>query len=96
MMLGACRPSGKHGKDPSVMRQNSRGEVRITLGDRPSRLRRILNFVGRMFGRKPSAPPADPYAYIMPPVRRGPGGRSGAAVAEIEDDSFESFPPRRS
>jgi len=31
---------------------------------------------------------------VMAPVRRGPTGRSGAAVAEIEDDSYRSFPPR--
>jgi hypothetical protein len=28
-------------------------------------------------------------------VRRGPKGRSGAAVAEIEEESFRSFLPRR-
>jgi hypothetical protein len=53
----------------------------------------VLDFLGRLMGRKPAAP-GDPYAYVMAPVRRGPKGRSGAAVAEIEDDSFRSFPPR--
>jgi hypothetical protein len=37
--------------------------------------------------RKPEAPPpADPYADRLVPVRRGPKGRSGAAVAEPEED----------
>ena len=62
--------------------------------DRRSRLRVILDFLKRMLGMKPASP-GDPYAYVTSPVRRGPKGRSGAAVAEIEDDSFRSFPPRR-
>jgi hypothetical protein len=45
-------------------------------------------------GKEPRFP-GDPYANVPAPVRRGPKGRSGAAVAEIEDDSFRSFPPRR-
>jgi len=53
----------------------------------------MLDFVRRLLGLKPPAP-GDPYAYVMAPVGRGPKGRSGAAVAEIEDDSFRSFPPR--
>lgn len=44
--------------------------------------------------RKQSPPEGDPHAYVTAPLRRGPKGRSGAAVAEIEDDSFQSFPPR--
>jgi len=63
-------------------------------GEKPSRFRVVLDFLKRLLGRKPSSPPGDPYAYAMAPVRRGPKGRSGAAVAEIEDDSFRSFPPR--
>jgi hypothetical protein len=58
-----------------------------------SRFRMVLDFVKRLLGKKPTQP-GDPYAYVMAPVRRGPKGRSGAAVAEIEDDSFGSFPPR--
>jgi len=34
--------------------------------------------------RKPE--PEDPYAYKMAPVRRPPRGRSGAAVAELEEE----------
>ena len=63
-------------------------------GERQSRFRVVLEFLKRLIGRKP-AQPGDPYAYVMAPVRRGPKGRSGAAVAEIEEDSFRSFPPRR-
>lgn len=62
-------------------------------GEKRSTLRVVADFLKRLLGRRPAAP-GDPYAYVMAPVRRGPKGRSGAAVAEIEDDSFRSFPPR--
>ena len=61
--------------------------------EKRSRFLVMIDFFKRLLGRKPAAP-GDPYAYVMAPVKRGPKGRSGAAVAEIEDDSFESFPPR--
>jgi hypothetical protein len=64
--------------------------------EKKSRFRLVLDFVKRLLGRKPTSPPGDPYAYAMAPLRRGPNGRSGAAVAEIEDDSYQSFSPRRS
>ena len=63
-------------------------------GNRPSRFRVVLDFLKRLLGKR-SSPPGDPYAYAMALLRRGPTGRSGAAVAEIEDDSYQSFPPRR-
>ena len=62
--------------------------------DKRSRFGVARDFLKRLLGRKPAAP-GDPYAYVMAPVRRGPRGRSGAAVAEIEDDSFRSYAPRR-
>ncbi|HKV80196.1 MAG TPA: hypothetical protein VJP02_18755 [Candidatus Sulfotelmatobacter sp.] len=62
-------------------------------GERRSGFRVVVDFLKRLFGRKPAAP-GDPYGYVMAPVRRGPKGRSGAAVAEIEEDSFRSYPPR--
>ncbi len=62
--------------------------------EKKSRLRIALDFMKRLLGKKP-AQPEDPHAYVMAPLRCGPKGRSGAAVAEIEDESFESFPPRR-
>jgi hypothetical protein len=62
--------------------------------EKRSKFKFMLDFLKRLLGRKPAAP-GDPYAYVMAPVRRGPKGRSGAAVAEIEDDSFRGFPPRR-
>ncbi len=62
-------------------------------GEKRSRIKLVLDFLRHLLGKKP-APPGDPYAYVMAPVRRGPKGRSGAAVAEIEDDSYRSFPPR--
>jgi hypothetical protein len=64
-------------------------------GQERSRLRIILDALRRLLGRKPAPPPGDPYAYAMAPLKRGPKGRSGAAVAEVEDDSYQSFPPRR-
>lgn len=62
--------------------------------ERRSRLRLMLDFLKRLLGRRPT-PPGDPYAYVTARTSRGPKGRSGAAVAEIEEDSFHSFPPRR-
>ena len=61
--------------------------------EKRSSFRPVLDFLKRLLGKKP-AQPGDPYAYVMAPLRRGPKGRSGAAVAEIEDESFRSFPPR--
>lgn len=62
--------------------------------EKQSRFKAAFDFLKRLLGKRP-AQPGDPYAYVMAPVRRGPKGRSGAAVAEIEHDSFYSFPPRR-
>jgi hypothetical protein len=64
-----------------------------------SLMKRLRDSIRRLLRRKPrrapEAPPeGDPYAYVTVPLRRGPKGRSGAAVAEIEDDSYQSFPPR--
>jgi hypothetical protein len=59
-------------------------------------LRQILmDQLRRILRKKQSPPEGDPYAYVGARLRRGPKGRSGAAVAEIDDDSFQSFPPRR-
>ena len=60
-----------------------------------SRLTILLDALRRLLGKKPTPPEGDPYAYTMAPLRRGPKGRSGAAVAEVEDDSYRAFPPRR-
>jgi hypothetical protein len=54
----------------------------------------MVDFLKKLLGKK-ATPPGDPYAYVMAPVKRGPRERSGAAVAEIEEDSYKSFPPRR-
>jgi hypothetical protein len=64
-------------------------------GNERSRFRLVLDFLRRLLKKDPPPQPGDPYAYRMAPVSRGPRGRSGAAVAEIEDDSDRSFPPRR-
>jgi hypothetical protein len=63
--------------------------------EKRSRLRALLDSLVRLFGKKPPQTPGDPYAYRMAPVRRGPAGRSAAAVAEPKDDSYRAFPPRR-
>ncbi|MFZ0956617.1 MAG: hypothetical protein WAN60_09760 [Candidatus Sulfotelmatobacter sp.] len=65
------------------------------IGPKRSLVKRLRDEIRRLLGREPSPPPADPYAYTMAPLRRGPKGRSGAAVAEIEEESFDRFPPRQ-
>jgi len=60
-----------------------------------SLVQKLKDSIRRLLGGKPPSQPGDPYAYSMAPLRRGPRGRSGAAVAEIEEDSYQSFPPRR-
>jgi hypothetical protein len=54
----------------------------------------VLTDFWRRLRRRPK-PPLDPFADRLVPVRRGPKGRSGAAVAEPEDDSYGSFLPRK-
>jgi hypothetical protein len=48
----------------------------------------------RRIRRKPESP-GDPFADRLVPVRRGPKGRSGAAVADIDDSEDTLFPPRK-
>ena len=60
-----------------------------------SRIKALINSIRSFLLREPTPPPGDPHAYVMAPLRRGPKGRSGAAVAEIENDSYRAFPPRR-
>ena len=58
-------------------------------------LAEVLKRLWRRIRRKPQSP-EDPYAYSLAYVRGGPKGRSGAAVAEPEDDSYHAHPsPRR-
>jgi fused signal recognition particle receptor len=66
------------------------GTATPSAGDR---LRQIAHAVVERL-RRGRQPPGDPYADNLAAVRRGPKGRSGAAVAEPEDDSYRSFPPR--
>lgn len=54
----------------------------------------LMDQLRRILRKKQSPPEADPYSYVGAPLRRGPKGRSGAALAEIEGDSYQSFPPR--
>lgn len=67
------------------------------MGDdrKASLFKELQEAVRRLLRKKEKPPEGDPYADVPAPLRRGPKGRSGAAVAEVEDDSFRSFPPRR-
>jgi hypothetical protein len=49
-----------------------------------SYLRRLLAQIKLLFRRKPEA--EDPHAYRTAPLRRPPHGRSGAAVAELDEE----------
>ena len=49
-----------------------------------SYLRRLLAQLKLLFHRKPE--PEDPYAYRTAPLRRPPHGKSGAAVAELDEE----------
>ena len=49
-----------------------------------SYLRRRLAQIKLLFRRKPE--PDDPHAYRSAPLRRPPHGRSGAAVAELDEE----------
>jgi hypothetical protein len=47
-----------------------------------------------LFARRPGqSPPADACERPVP-IEKGPKGRSGAAVAEPEEDSYSVYPPR--
>jgi hypothetical protein len=51
-----------------------------------SYLQTLLARLKRLFGRKPDPELEDLYAYSMAPLRRPPHGRSGAAVADLEEE----------
>jgi hypothetical protein len=54
-------------------------------GNHPnSLLQRLLAKLKRLLSPKPE--PEDPYAYRLAPLRRPPRDRSGAAVAEIDEE----------
>jgi hypothetical protein len=53
------------------------------------KLKQVLRDLLARLRRKPE-PPGYPYADVLAPVRRGPKGRSGAAVADLDEE-----PPRR-
>jgi hypothetical protein len=52
--------------------------------DSSNPFRWLLESLKRIFRRK--AEPEDPYAYQMAPLRRPPRDRSGAAVAELDEE----------
>jgi hypothetical protein len=54
----------------------------------------LKSWLHRLLGGQ-AQPPGDPYADRLVPVRRGPKGRSGAAVAEPEDGEDYFSAPRR-
>lgn len=55
----------------------------------------LIDRLRRMLRKKEKPPDGDPYAYVGAPLHRGPKGRSAAAVAEIEDDSYRNYPLRQ-
>ena len=58
------------------MQQNKSGSL--------SYWRRLLERLRLLFRRKPE--PEDPYAYRTAPLRHPPHGRSGSAVAELDEE----------
>jgi len=58
------------------------------------RLHRALDRLRRWWKKEPDLP-ADPFANQMAPVRRGPRGRSGTAVAEPDEDFFTDAQAQR-
>jgi len=52
--------------------------------DSVSYLQGLLNRLKWLFRRKPK--PEDPYAYRTVPLRHPPNSRSGAAVAELDEE----------
>ena len=54
-----------------------------------SAFRKLRDRVARLLRRRPEPEPEDPYAYRMAPVKRPPRGRSGAAVAELDEKQVE-------
>jgi hypothetical protein len=54
--------------------------------DLRSFFQQILRRLKNLFRHHPETEPEDPYAYRMAPLRRPPHGRSGAAVAELDEE----------
>lgn len=67
----------------------------LTEGEEKTLRNRMIEFARRFLEGRQGPPPVDPYSSVPAPLRRGPKDRSGAAVAEIEDNEDRSFPPRR-
>lgn len=66
------------------------GNTAYVIGNPFARLNALLRRLFERLRRKPE-PPGYPYADKFAPVRRGPKGRSGAAVIDPEEDGS----PRR-
>ena len=66
---------------------------------KPSLLEELQEAVRQLLAKKEKPkekpPEGDPYANVPAPLLRGPEGRSGAAVAEIEEDTFRNFSSRK-
>ena len=60
-----------------------------------SMLDELREAVRQLLRKKEKPPEGDPYANVTAPLLRGPKGRSGAAAAEIEEDSFRNFSSRK-
>jgi len=62
---------------------------------KPSLLEELQEAVRQLLRKKEKPPEGDPYANVPAPLLRGPKGRSGAAAAEFEEDSFRNFSSRK-
>jgi len=60
--------------------------LKWALEETMSRLDRLKNLLARLLRRGPKSPPPDPSERLVP-VRRGPRPRSGAAIAESDENS---------
>jgi hypothetical protein len=60
-----------------------------------SLFRELQEAVRRLLRKREKPPEGDPYANVPAPLLRGPKGRSGAAVAEIEEDLSQNFSSRK-
>jgi hypothetical protein len=62
------------------------GPMGAKKADSSSFFQRMLANLKRLFRRSPEPEPEDPHAYRMAPKKRPPRSRSGAAVAELDEE----------
>lgn len=50
-------------------------------------LKKLLEGLRRLLGKRPAPPPRDPYAGVRAPLKKGPPNRSGAVALEEPDEN---------